>query len=305
MLRAPLLAVVFSVASSPLLLAQQGDVPPVDAASLLKTLEVLETKQSANSQSQYARTLQSLTQAGASASAAMKLYEDATKATRFLGLTMEQTQFQDWKKKEGEKLKSDAMQTAVRLHVQYLLLTVQNANGTTMEALGPALANYAAELAKALETVKELDKEELLKKSVGDGVIAKWYGFGKRLGGVKTWEMSAGNIDGIYAKTLLPWMREKKDPRMIAYWDARIARDARLVDPKAQEKKPTQFEIDQFNFIAKPTLLWSRAQDLAALGQRNRAINEMFAIVKAYPDHPDNAEWLKQLRDLLSAPAAG
>ena len=47
-------------------------------------------------------------------------------------------------------------------------------------------------------------------------------------------------------------------------------------------------------------MMWSRAQDMLLIGLRNRAITEMFNIIKAYPQHQDAANWIKQLEQVLS-----
>ena len=38
------------------------------------------------------------------------------------------------------------------------------------------------------------------------------------------------------------------------------------------------------------------------LGQRNRAVTEMFNLIKAFPQHPDAAGWISQLEGLIASP---
>src|SRR5207248_4305904 len=106
--------------------------------------------------------------------------------------------------------------------------------------------------------------------------------------------MSPGAINGIYDKTILPEMRLRKDPRLINYWDERIAQEA-----GAASRSGLTFNADKFNGIQRPRLLWKRAQDMIVIGQKNRAIAEMFALIKGNPSHPDVAEWASQLEKTL------
>jgi hypothetical protein len=64
------------------------------------------------------------------------------------------------------------------------------------------------------------------------------------------------------------------------------------------------FEIEKFNTVRRPALLWNRSQEYVNLGLKNKAATEMFAIIKAYPTHPDADEWLDTLEGLLAPPPA-
>ena len=56
--------------------------------------------------------------------------------------------------------------------------------------------------------------------------------------------------------------------------------------------------------IKRPNLLWSRAQDVLVLGQKNRAITEMFNLVKTHPQHPNVTGWISAIEGILAAAAA-
>jgi hypothetical protein len=113
-----------------------------------------------------------------------------------------------------------------------------------------------------------------------------------------TWELTPGSYDGIYQQILLPEMRLLKDTRVVDYWDYRLKREADI----ASRSKLT-FEIDKFNQVRRPQILWSRAVDLARVGQKNRAIDTMFKQIKEYPTHPDASTWITELEGLLAPPA--
>jgi hypothetical protein len=109
------------------------------------------------------------------------------------------------------------------------------------------------------------------------------------------WEGTPGNFDGIYTNILLPEMRNNKDVRIVEYWDNKIKREG-----EAATRSQKTFEIDKFNQVRRPSLMWSRDQDLAKVGQRNRAIADMFALIKAFPTHPKAPGWINELEQMLA-----
>jgi hypothetical protein len=111
---------------------------------------------------------------------------------------------------------------------------------------------------------------------------------------VENWEESPGNVEGIFQQIILPELRVAKDPRVIEYWEVKLRREADAVS-----KSKLHFEIDRFNEIRRPELLWSRAEDLALIGQPNRAATEMLTLIKNYPVHPNGPQWIAQLEELL------
>jgi len=278
------------------------DAPPVNSQELLRALKLLQSRNEEMQKAQFNKAIQDFRAAASSNSKAIAFYEEAVRATRFAGQTLQQTQFQEWKKKEAERLRSNEMQTAARLHLTYAVLTLEAARGTPIEQLLPALFQYTNEILKLREDPDrraDFDKQELLKGSISGGVFIQWYGAGKMLTSLKGWEGSPGDVDGIYQKTILPEMRKQKDFRITQYWDARIDREARQV-----EHGKGAFKIDQFNQIQKPNLLWQRAEDMLAVGQQNRAISEMFGLIKNFPDHPETPARIAKLEKLLTPPPA-
>jgi hypothetical protein len=113
-----------------------------------------------------------------------------------------------------------------------------------------------------------------------------------------SWEGTPGNFDGIYQSILLPELRAQKDLRLREYWDNKIKREG-----EAATRSQKTFEIDKFNKERRPSLLWSRDQDLIRVGMRNYAIGDMFTLIKTYPTHPEASGWIAELEGLLAPPA--
>ena len=316
--------IVFSCVLASPLWAQ--DASPVDLKALTALLKQIKEMRTATEKSKVDRVLQDFRAAAASNDAAIAFYAQAIGATQFDGKTHELTEFQEWKKREADNLKSAAMQNAARLHLSYALLTIQRAGGMTTKQLEPALSAHIAavtaagaadaavlarrEKAQDLKEAghrqnnggKQPEKEplfwdqDLIKRGVDNGIFVQWYGISKTFANLKDWETSPGNLDGIYQKTLLPYYRQNKDPRVIAYWDDKIQQEAQKASSSA-----LSFKIDQFNKVTRPQLLWKRATDMEVIGQRNRALGEMMSLVKNFPDHPDLAEWISTLESMLLA----
>lgn len=304
----------------------------MDLKQLKEVLKQIKDKRATSEKMTQNKVIQDFRAATANGSAAIAFYTQAIQTTQFDGKVHEQAAFQDWKRDESEKLKSDAMQNAVRLHLNYLLLTLQYATGTPIQQLEPALqAHIAAVIAagakddeviarrqKAKEMAernpmlrgKRPDEEplfwdqQLIKQGVTNSIFVQWYGIQKMVSNLKDWEMAPGNVDGINQNTLLPYYRQNKDPKVLAIWDAKIQRES-----LAASNSTLAFKIDQFNKVRLPALLWNRANDAIAIGLRNRGIAEMLSLVKNYPDHPDLAAWISKLEEVIasadsSAPAA-
>lgn len=276
---------------------QPSDAPPVDTEAVMKALRDIQEKNETTLRSALQKAINDFRNAGALPSRAVDLYEDATKATEFAGRNLQQTQFQEWKKKQADRLRSSDLQEAAQLHLQYLALSLEHSAKVPMEKLIPALMQYTERVYNAKE---ETFRHDLMRKPINSSIFARWYGVASFLQKLKGWEMTPSNADGIWEKTILPELREAKDMRAVHYWDQRIARaDERLA------KTRQEFAHEQFNTIERPVLLWKRAEELNGLGLRNHAINEMLAIIKKYPTHPENANWITQLTNLLKPATTG
>ncbi len=113
-----------------------------------------------------------------------------------------------------------------------------------------------------------------------------------------SWEDNPGNLDGIFQKIILPELRLQKDARVLEYWDLKLKKEA-----DTASRSRLAYEIEKFNTERRPSLLWSRSQEYLLLGQKNRAISEMFALIKACPTHPEADAWIGELEQLLAPPA--
>lgn len=270
----------------------QQDAPPVDVDAVLRSLETMGSTNETANQQLFNNALNEIHQAASAGARAIELYEKAVRATTFAGRPEQTADFQAWKKKQGEKLRSNEFRQALQFHLQYLSISLRFAKGTPANELIPELIAYTNNIYAAKPAVLT---EEVMKKAVSDSVFARWQGLEYYLKGVKKWELVPVAADGIWEKTILPEMRNQKNPEIIRYWDERLRREATLAGEQRLD-----FAADNFDNVTRPTLLWRRAEDMALLGSRNRAINEMLALIKNFPTHPSNGTWIRQLKEMLT-----
>lgn len=268
--------------------------------AILRELESLSEQRIKLVGSERENALKKVRAAAASEASAAAFYEEAIRVTQFAGVKREGGEFREWKKRSSDQLGSPAMRRAIQFHLNYLALSLERAMGKEIPELLPGLLAHAKGLTDSADLFDEMDQSvkgavnEMLSKSVAAGVFAEGMGLGPALSGLKDWEMSPGNANGIYTTTILPELRRVKDPRLIQYWDARInIESARAADDTRD------FEAAKFEGIRKPQLVWSRAEDMLLLGQTVPALTEMLRVIKAYPAHPQAGAWIAKLRDIL------
>lgn len=320
---------------------QSSDAPPVDANQLLQALRQFREQNETSVKTRRSTGYQQVMAAAASNEKAAAAWADAVLAVQFAGVDHQTAAVRDWQQDEGQALRTKEASNAARLHLQWLGLTIQHASGAETKQLLNNIIEFTRQVqadADMIEKVAEqIDKardrtpggrrapankeiaddtravklhDSIMKMSVVNGPMAKRLQIVELLGeggGRKKkgdgdegpgWEPVPGNVDGIYRSIILPEFRASKDPRLLEYWDMVLKRDAERIQPDMPD-----YQERQLTQVRRPTLLWSRAQDIMVLGQRNRAVTEMFNIIKTYPQHPDAAQWMTQLEGLLAPPA--
>jgi hypothetical protein len=306
--------------------AQQQDAPPVDVGQLLQSLRAMRQQQATQLLSQKQTAWQRINAAAGSNEAATTMWENAVRATQMEGAGKENSQFKTWKDTEGESFKEREVQNAVRLHIQWLAFTLQRSGGAKVKDMLPSLISYTKELladeigmdalVEAIKREKELGAanpkraqrsrddaatkkahDAVLNRGLGGSVVVQWLKLNDFIN-VEHWELNPGNLDGIYKNIILPELRAQRDQRVFEYWDMKLKKEA----DKASQSK-LAFEIEKFNTLRRPALLWNRSEEYISLGLKNKAVSEMFALIKAYPTHPDADEWVDKLEQVLLPPA--
>ena len=269
----------------------------INRSALLRELDALVEKREGAVQNARTEAVRVLQPAASGGSTASSLYQTAVQETTFAGKQNQASAFADWRKANGDLLRSREMQTAIGLHVRYLLLGMETARTNDKEAAAKASAAYASALAAFLSDADKLPKEatELLNKPAADGVFAKWLRLEPFLPPANTWEPAPGNLEGILEKNIRQVWRETKDPGLLQSHDI-------LIEFETRRAANTRLDhaADRFNNERLPRLLYLRAQDTARLGMENRAATDLLDTARRHPDHPDFDKWIQSIREWVS-----
>lgn len=303
--------------------AHAQDAPPVNADAILRELDTIEQRQKQTLASARQMAISQLRSAAVSPSAAAALYADAVEAVDFEGKPNKGAAFADWKSGMGDALRSSDFQTVILLHLRYLVMSLERAGSDKPELFIPPSLAYANDLIQTENSFLDLKKKQaekpaneraqrdkeitqkvlnakkdLLDKSISDGVFTRWLRLQQWLPKGDTWELTPGNLAGILEKNVRTVMRTVKDPGLVQTWD---------LEMKVLADRATSGRLDflaaDFNTMVRPKMIFSRANDMILLGQTNRAANDIYILVKTYPQHPDFSKWVVKLREILK-PAA-
>jgi hypothetical protein len=306
----------------------QQDAPPVDLKQLLQALKGLREQQISQAKASRQKAIQDVSGPASSGPGAAAAWEEAVRQTQFQGASREGAQFKDWKEKEGDAFGEKEVQSAARLYFNWMQLTLQRAGGAQVKDLMPQILQHVGAVIQDRTAVDLLDErirheretaqlnkrqqgkdkrkdddavkrlhDQILGRPLANGAPAQALRVTEFLS-MKEWEMIPGNTEGIYQQIVLPEFRATRDPRLLEYWEMKLKREADLAS-----KSKLAYEIDKFNQVRRPELLWLRCQDMVALGLKNRAMGEMFALIKANPAHPQCANWIVGLEKLILPPA--
>lgn len=335
----PLIVAALSVPA----FAQLNDAPPVDMRQVLQGLKQFKEQNETGLKTRRNTAYKQIMTAAASNESAAAFWTNAVLAVQFAGVDHQTTAVRDWLKGEGEGLKEKEGANAARLHLAWLGLTIQHSAGAETKQLLPSIIDFTKQLevdeAAIGRVAEQIDKvkaagvakrpaaskalaedahakkmhDSILKTPVSNSVVVRSLQIAEILGdsgkrkkkGDDTqgsgWEPVPGNVNGIYNAIILPEFRDTKDPRLMDYWDMMLRKSQESIYagmPAFDERQITQ--------VNKPAMLWARAQDMLLIGLKNRAITEMFNLIKAYPQHPEAPQWISQFEQILTpaAPAA-
>jgi hypothetical protein len=330
----PLTRVLFAgvVILSPVLAAPMQDDAPLDSKALAASLEAMTKAREVQKNSFLDGARQKL--ANAMGGGAGDYVLACLKETHFGNKSISQA-YSDWKKNNREFFSSQEFERAARLHMRYLALTLKRASVEDAGAVLSEMRDYLGELQQCKDLIGRYPPtanqqgaggqgrnrgggqnnnnnndnqgprfddcmRQLLNGSVGDGVVAQALGLNGQLSDIPDWELSPSNLSGILEKSVRPYLRDKKDPKLLETWDIEIT-----FRGEAVQSTNDQGRIETFQRQEKPKLLWSKANDCELLGLPNRALKERIAIIKAYPDNPDFDTWADEvMQDLNSSKAA-
>ena len=274
-------------------LAQQPQAPPVDASAVLATLKDLKTKQQTVVNRERANVTANINAAIADPA---KYYELAAAAVEFQnGTGNDSARLNEWRKRNAAELRNRDFLDVLRQQLIYLNLTWQHSAGIkTKDQLG-ALLDYVAQISRNSELYAPF--YEITRRSLSESVFVPYFQIGPYISGLTDWYDQPFDAGGIYDKVIFPELRAEKSPRLLEVWRDRIQ-----FETTRASTAQNSLTANKFNNVRLPTLLWNRAEDELLLGLNNQAVNDMLALIKAHPDHPDFDRWTAQLTAIVTPP---
>ncbi|TLD68214.1 hypothetical protein FEM03_23950 [Phragmitibacter flavus] len=325
-----------------LLSAQTATEPPAAAATatpkvaltadqmanLTKQLDQIEETITKNRDEALGTALSQFRSAAGSEKAAVDLYLSCEKLVEFDRKDRKTTDFQVWKDNNAGMLSDPEFGPAIKLQIEYTLLSLQ---AQQVEEIDTLIAPLQAFLGRAVGLVQENTKhtasgvvEAADSNKKGNAprgrqggqrpagmTLGILQGGGNRGGGdVKSsvfsrayqlenyftrqdWEYVPLNIAGIYSKVILPFYLENKPAEFSAQWDMRINTELSL--RKALQSE-TEFQV--YYKQNYPQLVWAKSQSLFSNSINSiQALADMLKIIRENPTHPNASAWVKQLRE--------
>jgi hypothetical protein len=275
-----------------------GAVDPAKLLEQLKTLEETVTKARTGNN---LAALDAITEAAAADSKAIALWIDSVRETDFRDQDKKEAEFRAWREGAGRRLSEPGAAGALRLHLQYLLLTIRVASATSdqdrAEVLTSLLA-YLDDLSRADKAT--LKNRQALDTSVLATPIARRYKLDITVRPPEAWSLTPGNLEAIYESSILPYLRQKKDAaRLQTAWSRRLQQEAALVATQDSEVLTKNYRE-----VVLPTLEWAQARDLFIAGAPGAGA-KMLQLIQQNQGHKNTPVWIQELRSLLTGGELG
>lgn len=268
-------------------------------ATLLKELESIQAVVEGKRLSNRTSAVEMFREAASSDKAALEFYLDCVKMLRFDSRDAKFTEYRDWREKNEDKLKEKSNLLAMRLQLQYLVLTLRVAEGVDRASIVPELEAFVTNIITHMEDLEGRGMQTL-REPVNRTVFSEAFELNQSLK-VDNWSYSPGDYASVYEKTIFPYYRAEKPGELAAVWDRRIGLENRVVeflneDDAGAMKKHAEERL--------PRLQWQKAADVFANSSQKAGALAMIQILRSEPDHPDATKWLESLQGMLAGVAA-
>lgn len=281
-----------------------------DREALLENLEKIRESAEAKVDARFQMAIAAYREAIASNESALALYLKCVEKVDFEDRQKKNSDFREWKRNEADKLSDAALPRALRIQLQWLVLTIQAASEKADRA---KLAAGAQDLLGTIfqDPEKLRSQAGLLGQDVTSSVFAKAY----EIGGLKIekWSFSPTALGEIYDEVILPPLRNSEHlDTLRAAWSRRIQQEGAIrefwsAEPKQSKRigmredmRPPDY--DRFLTETLPQLQWAMEVDLFKSGDEARAAQRMLAHIEKHIQYESAREWGAEFRKLL-APA--
>jgi hypothetical protein len=229
--------------------------------------------------------------ASASNDAAYEFYLKCHKILNFDPKGASYTEFRNWRDRQEDKVKTESNLSAMRVQLQYLVLSMKAAESAQLDAIIPELEQFVGNIAANSESLNMRRMQEPVTKTI----FAQAYDLDKSLT-MENWSYSPGNYSEVYERTIFPFFRATATQELAAAWDRRIALESGLF---SRTHEGNVEALEKFQREGLPTLYWRKSMDLYVSVSQKQGAAALIQIVRANPEHPDIRNWVGSFAKLL------
>lgn len=317
---------------------QAPKLTPEQVNSITQQLKALETTIANQRAGNLTEILEKLRRGASSDAAALQLYTESVELVNVKRKELtdadklareNQVKRQEDRNKETKEREDGDFGRAVRLQLQYLILSLEAAEADRADQIEKMLPKLQAYIQEAIESASKLkgraaaylrgtltadddeeDREDNENRRRSPGSPDPQGGGGgnnpfipafqlERFLTCTKWAQGPIDFGDMWDLTILPLYREKKKSEIGAQWDARIKTELAF-----REGSMSKEEFELWQQYDLPELRWKRATDICNNGdQPVNGMADMLRLIKELPGHPDAPAWLSQLRSVVSSSA--
>jgi hypothetical protein len=287
---------------------------PADREALLANLEKMREEANAKVEARFKAAIAAYGSAASSSEAAAELYLKCIEKLNFEDQGKKPAEFREWKKKESDKLNAPGHGLALRLQINWLILTLRAASPKVdREKLLPSVREIVDAIVNEAGTLKQ--HRQILDQAVTSSIFAKAYDL--KGVAVESWPAAPGSIGQIYEEILLPPLRRAdRLDALRAGWVRRIQQEMAIRQAWAEDddsgkskngngaaQQKTAYE--KFVTETVPELQWQMEMDLFKNGDEQTAALRMLEHLQKHIAHKSARQWSDQLKNILHpAPAS-
>lgn len=288
-----------------------NDISAEEIAGLLRQLRSMRDGLDSEERRTVTEALKALAPASASPNEAVSLWSGSVRALEFDKQNKRGSDFDDWRKKNDDKLHDAGFAAAMRLQCRYLKLCLE---ADTPEKAGRAGAAIIALMEESIKAMPQCAQyASVLREDVFSSPIAKRFGVEKQC--PEGWARAPLSIDANFGRFVKAALA--KNPADVpALWESRMKLEraqAEATDQigrvqrrhrnseamgrriNAQKDEQDTKAVDTFERDKLPGLLWSMGEDFYKAGLRRRGIETLFGVLRKYPKHASYSGWVDRI----------
>lgn len=311
------------------------DLTPTERQKVNAMIAEIDTVLLGGSKKNNVRALATCRAALKSTKTTYDFFLEATKEVDFDQAGKRESDWREWKTRNGDRYKSKEYIAALQFQLRFLVLTLgvlgAEDGQAVMEKALPELVSFYDRVAASIEKLDE--HRGVLSRSVLESVFAKKLKLNITVQNEGNWPPAALPVSQGYELVILPYLRNQKDARALANaWDKRISQEAKTLDPgsgtgfgrggglgrrfggdqrdrereeRREETRQKNVSIEEFTARRLPELQWGQARDALTYG--DDAAGSFVAlgrVLRENMEHPQALAWLIELKALAKGGTA-